>query len=279
MGRELLEAGWAEDTLALAREITGLDLEEIILSRPQELERTAVAQPAILLVEWLAWQALQAEGKEPQAVAGHSLGEFAALAAAQVFSWPEAMRLVAARGRLMEEAARKQPGGMVAILGFPQEQAEEIARESGCFVANYNGPTQTVLSGREEALACALALTRERGGKAVRLRVAGPFHSPYLEEAQEELARLLAEVAFCPPACTFISGVSGQPEGDPHRIARLLARQMTSPVRWTEVLATLAALGIREAWEVGPGEVLARLGRRAGLGIRYLVFKEVMEHV
>lgn len=279
MGRELLQARWAQETLAVAREITGLALEEIILSQPGELARTAVAQPAILLVEWLAWRALQQKGKEPAVVAGHSLGEFAALAAAGVFTWPEALRLVTARGQLMEEAAREHPGGMVAVLGLPREAVEAVARESGCFVANYNGPTQTVLAGREEELVRAESLAKEQGGKAVRLSVAGPFHSPYLEGAQGELARLLAEVTFHPPRCTFVSGVSGRPEGAPEKIAQLLARQMTSPVRWTEVLDSLVSLGVKEAWEVGPGEVLARLGKRGTPGIRYLALKEVMGHV
>jgi [acyl-carrier-protein] S-malonyltransferase len=279
MGEDLLSAPWAKEIVAASERESGLPLRRIILEEPGQLMRTSVAQPAILLVEWLSFQALKRAGREPQAVAGHSLGEFAALAAAGTIPWPVALRLVAARGRLMEEAAQAHPGGMLAVLGLTEEEVTELARKAGCFVANYNAPGQTVLTGKREPLAKAAQAAQESGGKAVPLKVAGPFHSPYMAEAEEKLARLLSDVDFKAPKCTFISSVSGKPESDPARIAELLARQMTSPVRWTEVLRSLNDLEVTEAWEVGPGEVLSRLGKRAGLGIRFLALKEVMDHV
>lgn len=279
MGEEFFARPWAQRIVETAEGIVGLPLVEIIRERPQELSRTAVAQPAILLVEWLAYARLQQAGKTPEAVAGHSLGEFAALAACGVFPWQEAMELVALRGRLMEEAAQAHPGGMLAVLKLPVEEVERLSDEAGCTVANYNSPGQVVLSGPPDALAKAQELAQAAGGKAVRLKVAGAFHSPAMAGAECALARALEEVHFSPPRCPFLSAVSGRPEESPDRIKELLARQMTSPVRWTGVIESLAALGIEEAWEVGPGEVLTRLGKRFGVGIRFLAFREVMGDV
>ena len=279
MGGELLAASWAEEIVETAERLAGLPLMEVIRERPKELSRTAAAQPALLLVEWLAWEALRRAGRAPGAVAGHSLGEFAALAACGVFPWSTAMELVTLRGRLMEKAAQAHPGGMLAVLKLPIGEVERLAEEAGCTVANYNSPGQVVLSGPPEGLTRARQLAQAAGGKAVPLKVAGPFHSPAMAEAEAELARALEGVPFSPPHCTFVSSVSGKPEGEPDRIKTLLSRQMTSPVRWTEVIESLAALGVEEAWEVGPGEVLARLGRRFGVGIRFLTLKEVVEDV
>lgn len=279
MGEGLLAASWAAELVGRAEEKAGLPLAEIILQRPEGLSRTAAAQPAILLVEWLAFEALKRKGKAPRAVAGHSLGEFAALAACGAIPWEEALGLAALRGRLMEEAAAVHPGGMLAALKLPASRVEEIARDAGCVVANYNSPLQTVLSGSTAALERARKLIEAAGGRAIPLAVAGPFHSPAMAEAEEELAPRIEELGIRSPRCTFISSVSGRPEEDPTRIKSLLLKQMTSPVRWTATLEALAELGVEEAWEVGPGEVLTRLGNRSGVGIRFLALREVMGHV
>ena len=279
MGEKLLSAPWAKGIIATAEREANLPLREIILEKPEQLSRTAVVQPAILLVEWLACELLSRMGKEPACVAGHSLGEFAALAAAGVIPWPVAFRLVVLRGKLMERAAVTTPGGMLAVLGISEPEAQELASQAGCYVANLNAPGQVVISGEGHALKKAAELAKRLGGKAVPLKVAGPFHSPYMAEAEGELAQAIARVEFSRPRLTFVSSVSGTKEADPEEIKALLARQMTSPVLWTKALNTLEGLGVKEAWEVGPGEVLARLGRRAGLGIRFLTLEEVMEDV
>lgn len=279
MGEELLTAPWAEEIVDTAERLAGLPLVEIIRERPGELSRTAVAQPAILLVEWLAFASLARAGCVPQAAAGHSLGEFAALAACGVLPWGAAMELVALRGRLMEEAAQAHPGGMVAVLKLPLGEVERLAEEAGCTVANYNSPGQVVLSGPPDMLARAQELAQAAGGKAVPLQVAGAFHSPAMAEAERALARALEDVPFSAPRCRFVSAVSGKPEESPDKIKALLSRQMTSPVRWMEVIGSLADLEVEEAWEVGPGEVLTRLGKRFGVGIRFLAFREVMGDV
>jgi [acyl-carrier-protein] S-malonyltransferase len=146
-------------------------------SPAEEFLQTSVAQPAIFLVEWAGFLVAK-ERKEPEAVAGHSLGEFAALAAAGVLDWPLAFKLVLARGKLMEEAAQTHPGGMLAVLGLSLSEVESLARESGCFMANINAPEQVVLAGEVSALSRAEKLAKEMGGKALRLGVAGAFHSP-----------------------------------------------------------------------------------------------------
>jgi len=279
MGERLLSEPWAREIVAAAERAANLPLRKIILEEPEQLFRTAVVQPAILLIEWLACEALSRLGKEPTCVAGHSLGEFAALAAAEVITWPVALRLVTLRGKLMERAAVTTPGGMLAVLGIREPEVQELARQAGCYAANLNAPGQVVISGKEHALRKAAELARRMGGKAVPLKVAGPFHSPYMAEAEGELAQAIAKVEFRKPRLSFVSSVSGNREAAPERIKALLARQMTSPVLWTKALKSLEGLGVKEAWEVGPGEVLARLGNRSELGIRFLTLEEVMEDV
>lgn len=276
MGAEVFAHPRGQEALAWARELGWTkpvpDLSE------EELSHTAVAQPAIFLVEWAAFWALRMRA-EAQAVAGHSLGEFAALAAAGALPWPEAFRLVRLRGELMEEATQSCPGGMVAALGLPRADVEAIARKTGCFVANYNAPTQIILAGGEENLAWAEADIKEKGGKAVRLNVAGAFHSPFMAEAARRLAQVLAEAPLAPPRCAFISSTSGLVESDPERIRALLMEQMVRPVRWCTAVETLVGLGVEEAWEVGPGEVLTRLGKRITDRIGFRTMKEVLERV
>ncbi|MGC9529856.1 MAG: ACP S-malonyltransferase [Candidatus Bipolaricaulaceae bacterium] len=279
MGERLLAAPWAEGLVREAEEACGLPLREIILERAEALEDTQVAQPAILLVERLACAALERAGRRPRAVAGHSLGEYAALAAANSLPWQEAFTVVAVRGRAMAEAARQQPGGMIALLGLSAEAAVQIAEQTGCHVANYNAPGQTVLSGELGALQRAAALARDRGGRPRRLPVAGAFHSPRVQEAESTLATYLQRVSIAPPKVTFVSSTTGQPEDDPERILCLLCRQMTSPVRWTSVLACLPQLGVREAVEAGPGQVLTRLGSTTCPEVRFRALGEVMGDV
>jgi len=278
MGRELVDAPWAEQTVHISEELTGLPLREAVVGTGEELARTQVAQPALLLVEWLAFLGLEQRGFSCQVAAGHSLGEYAALAAAGVFSWEQAMALVAVRGRVMEEAAQAQRGGMTAIVGLPVEMAKELASEAGCEVANYNAPEQTVLAGEPRDLRRAGEMAKERGGKAIPLSVAGAFHTSCMATAQQELALRLEEVQFSSPRCMFISGVSGKPEDDPSTIGELLKRQMTSPVRWSGVVDALARVGPEQAIEVGPGSVLTRLGRMQTGAVGFRALEEVTGH-
>lgn len=273
MGLELVRFPWAREIIREAAEVLGYPPLEA-LGDPERLKRTSFVQPLLLLVEWLATAALEREARlSPRAVGGHSLGEYAALAAAGVIPWEEALRLVALRGKLMEEAARENPGSMAAILA-PRGEAERIAAQAGCYAVNYNAPDQVVVSGTGDAVARAVSLARDRGFRAVPLRVSGPFHTPLMRGAEEGMRRALEGVGFRPPAVEFVSAVSGAPESDPERIRELMGKQMTSPVRWTEVIRSLEGLGIKEAVEVGPGKVLAGLGRRITGGIAFRGWRE-----
>jgi len=276
MGRDLFLRPEGAEVLEEARKL-GWEKPVFELSA-EELSRTSLAQPAIFLVEWVSFLVAK-KLRAPDAVLGHSLGEFAALAAAEALSWPEAFSLVLLRGKLMEEAAGKFPGGMLALLGLPPREAERIAQESGCFVANLNAPTQVVLAGKQENLKKAEEMAQKAGGKAVPLAVAGAFHSPFMAEAAQRLASALEELPFRPPKITFISSSTGSVERDPQRIRAILKDQMTAPVRWVEAVERMAELGVEEAWEVGPGQVLTRLGRRITERIRFRALSEVLGHV
>jgi [acyl-carrier-protein] S-malonyltransferase len=276
MGRDLFLRLEGAEVLEEARKL-GWEKPVFELSA-EELSHTSLAQPAIFLVEWVSFLVAK-KLRAPDAVLGHSLGEFAALAAAEALSWPEAFSLVLLRGKLMEEAAGKFPGGMLALLGLPPWEAERIAQESGCFVANLNAPTQVVLAGKQENLKKAEEMAQKAGGKAVPLPVAGAFHSPFMAEAAQRLASALEELPFRPPKITFISSSTGSVERDPQRIRAILKDQMTAPVRWVEAVERLAELGVEEAWEVGPGQVLTRLGRRITERIRFRALSEVLGHV
>ncbi len=276
MGGELFFRPEGKEVLA---EAAGLGWKKFVPDLTQEeLAHTAVAQPAIFLVEWAGF--LVAKGRRaPEAVAGHSLGEFAALAAAEVLAWPEAFRLVILRGKLMEEASREQPGGMTAVLGLPLEAVEAIARESRCFVANVNAPGQVVLAGELSALAQAEALAPEKGGKAVRLAVAGAFHSPHMAAAARKFEEALENLIFRTPKIAFVSSSTGKTEENPEWIKDILRKQMTAPVRWAQAVETLAELGVEEAWEIGPGQVLTRLGKRISPRVRFRALAEVLGNV
>jgi [acyl-carrier-protein] S-malonyltransferase len=237
------------------------------------LSTTEVAQPAVLLDSLARCDALRRRGVEAHAVAGHSLGEYAALVAAGVLSAASALALVTRRGRLMAGV----PGGMAALLKLDLETVTRIcaAGDGRLVIANYNGPAQFVVSGPLDALADVERRATECGGRAVRLAVSGPFHSPFMRPAEESLAPFIAQTLFAAPTLPFVSSVSGRVEADAEAVRRLLASQITSAVRWTDVLRTLADLGVTDAIEVGAGNVLTQLGKRAESVIRFHSFEEV----
>jgi len=237
------------------------------------LSTTEVAQPAVLLDSLARCDALRRRGVEAHAVAGHSLGEYAALVAAGVLSAASALALVTRRGRLMAGV----PGGMAALLKLDLETVTRICAAGGgrLVIANYNGPAQFVVSGPLDALADVERRAAECGGRAVRLAVSGPFHSPFMRPAEESLAPFIAETLFAAPTLPFASSVSGRVEANAEAVRRLLATQITSAVRWTDVVRTLGDLGVTDAVEVGAGSVLTQLGKRAESVIRFHSFEEV----
>jgi [acyl-carrier-protein] S-malonyltransferase len=225
-------------------------------------ESTRFAQPAIFCASVSAMPPLV--GDAIGWMAGHSLGEFAALVAAGSLAAEDGLRLVTLRGRLMDEAAGGA-GAMLAVIGADAaEMASEIALETGTFQANHNSPTQVVLAGREGAIAEARRIARSRALRAIVLPVRGAFHTPLMASAREPFGAALADVEFLPPRLPVISSVTAAPFDD---IRADLLDALTAPVLWCQVLETLAALGARRFLEVGPGSVLTGLVRKTLEGV------------
>lgn len=224
-------------------------------------EGTRYQQPAIFCASLAGWERARAE--EPSVLAGHSLGEFAALAAAGALDELDALRIVALRGAAMDDAARDgQPGGMLALRA-DAAAAAEIARLSGLAIANENSPDQIVLAGPLTALARAEEICRDRGLRGVRLPVSGAFHSAAMTPATAPLREALAQLPLRQPEIPVLSGMTAMPFTDPR--AELVAA-VTRPVRWVAVLRALEWRGIERFVEAGPGRVLTKLVRRTAPG-------------
>ncbi|MBI1210136.1 MAG: ACP S-malonyltransferase [Alphaproteobacteria bacterium] len=238
-----------------------------------ELTLTENAQPALMAVSLAVMRVLERDGgfdwsKHVQLVAGHSLGEYSALAAAGAFSVPEAARLLKARGRAMQRAVPVGQGAMAALLGAEIAQAEELAKEATqgneiCVVANDNAPGQIVISGHKAAIDRAAELTKSKGIKrAMMLPVSAPFHSPLMQPAAREMEEALAKATVAPPRVPVISNVTVEPTSDPDTIKRLLVEQVTARVRWRETIASLRGRGVDSVVEAGAGKVLTGMAKR-----------------
>jgi [acyl-carrier-protein] S-malonyltransferase len=269
MARHLLEVyPSARRLFTQADEILGLPLSRIcVTGTAEELGRTEITQPAIVTTSLAVWDLLRDAGYRPTAAAGHSLGEYPALVAAEVLSLESALELVRLRGRLMGEVAREVPGSMAAVLGLPADQvlaacgsAEGVGLVQ---VANYNEPLQTVISGHvravEEASQAALDAGAER---VVTLDTGAPFHCSLMSAVEEEFTEALAAQPFADPVLPAISSVTGTYISSGEQARELLRRQLTGPVRWVEVLRTAARHPVSAYTEIGPGRVLSGLARR-----------------
>ncbi|PKL25792.1 MAG: malonyl CoA-ACP transacylase [Spirochaetae bacterium HGW-Spirochaetae-3] len=272
MGKDLYDAD--RDVRGLfeeASDISGSDLAALIFSGSEDdLKQTRNAQLAIALIDSAASLALRKRGVRADGAAGFSLGEWAALAEARVVTFGEMIRLVAERGRLMDEAGRRSGGSsMSAVLGL-QPAAIEAALESAgiedAWIANYNAPGQSVLSGTESGLAAAEDAVKAAGAKrAIRLKVSGAFHSPIMRYAYDGFKELLTDVAFADPAIAFYSNVTGARVATGAELRSLAAEQIISPVRWIDEEKAILDDGYDRLLEAGPGTVLAGLWKSAGL--------------
>lgn len=275
MAADLMEAfPTARDTFAEADDALGFGLTGLCVSGPEdELTRTMNAQPAILTHSVAVWRVLTSE--QPLTVglaAGHSLGEFSAYVAAGAIDFADAVRTVRRRGELMYGSGAERPGTMAAVIGLDDDAAARVcaeASEEGSVVvaANYNSPGQIVISGDVAAVERAGLLAKEAGAKRViPLNVSGAFHSPLMEVAVAGLAEALEAVAIRDPAFPVVSNATAEPVADGATARRLLLRQLTSPVRWTESIAAMRAAGAEHFVEIGPGNVLSGLLRRIDRG-------------
>jgi [acyl-carrier-protein] S-malonyltransferase len=248
----------------LGSEAAGLDLRRLCFeASEEELVETEVQQPALVATSLAVLAAVKARGIKPDFVVGHSVGEFAALAAAGALKVEEAIGLVRERGLAMADAARTNPGSMAAILGLDDEVVERICRRIlNVWPANYNCPGQIVVSGENPAVdeACEAAEV-EGARRAVKLRVSGAFHSPLVARAADRLRPALERVKFAEPAAPFMSTVTARIE-TAKRMGPLLVEQLTAPVRFTHAAQALLKEGVQTFVEVGPGNVLSGLIKR-----------------
>jgi [acyl-carrier-protein] S-malonyltransferase len=271
MGREIAEAvPEAMDVYERGSEASGLDLKELCFHGPVEnLLDTEMQQPALVATSLAINQAIRSRGIAADYVVGHSVGEFAALGAAEVLTPEAAIGLVRERGSAMAEAARQSPGSMAAILGLADDVVESICRKiHNVWPANYNCPGLLVVSGVDPAVdECCAEAEREGARRAIKLRVSGAFHSPLVERAADRLRPALERVHFSDPRAAFMSTVSAKVE-DVQRIRGLLIEQLTGPVRFTQAARELVDRGVTVFVEVGPGNVLSGLLKRIDRNVK-----------
>lgn len=272
MGRDLAQAYPAAN--AVFEEVDdalGEKLSALIWEGEQDaLTLTQNAQPALMATSIAVMRALEAEGvkvRDAAFVAGHSLGEYSALAAAGALSVADAARLLRMRGRAMQEAVPVGVGAMAALLGLDFDTARAVAEEAAqgqvCQAANDNDPAQVVISGHKAAVERAVEIARGKGAKrAVILPVSAPFHCALMQPAAEVMRAALAEVTLNAPAVPLVANVRAEAVSDPDLIRALLVEQVTGSVRWRESVMWMAAEGVTEAWEVGAGKALTGMIRR-----------------
>jgi [acyl-carrier-protein] S-malonyltransferase len=271
MGRDFAEAvPAARAVFERGSRASGLDLERLCFhADAEELLDTAVQQPALVATSLAMLAALNERGVKADFVIGHSVGEFAALAAAEAMTIEEAIALVRERGLAMADAAARNPGSMAAILGLADEVVEGLCRKIlGVWPANYNCPGQIVVSGENAAVdECIEQAQTEGARRAVKLQVSGAFHSPLVARAADRLRPAIDKIRFQEPVAPFMSTVTARVESA-HRIGPLLVDQLTAPVRFTQSATELMRDGVRTFVEVGPGNVLSGLVKRIDRSVK-----------
>ena len=271
MGRELAaEVPAAAAVFEEANDLLGFDVRAVSFDGPiEELSRTEVTQPALVAASIATLRAVEDRtGVVPSVVVGHSVGEYAALAAARAASVAHLLRLVHERGRISAEAATG--GGMAAVLKLEDAEVEQLcAGRDDVWPANYNCPGQVVISGRDEGIEAVAGAARDAGGKVIRLQVAGAFHSPLMAGAAESFAPAVRAVPFGQMDVSFMSTVTSAVETT-DRVPDLLIEQLTAPVRFTQAVQSLVNDGVDTFIEVGPGGVLTGLVKRIDGSVRAL---------
>lgn len=279
MGKDLYDSTpLAREMMETANEILGFRITDTMFNGSvEELKETRITQPAIFIHSVVA--AACGNFEAPDMVAGHSLGEYSALCAANALDFEDALRLVARRAELMQDCCERHPGGMAAIIGLGEQVVEEICAKASLtsanaaeakenqnpivVAANYNCDGQIVISGDNEAITRACELMKEAGAKrALPLPVSGAFHSPLMEDARAELALAIENTVIKAPSCPIYQNVSAKGETSPDTIRKNLLEQLTSPVRWTQSVKAMMADGATSFTEIGPGNVLQNLIRR-----------------
>ena len=265
MGKDLYDAyPEARTMMQRANDVLGFDLTEVMFEGTDEaLRQTRVTQPAIFLHSIVAGRLMTT--LQPDMVAGHSLGEFSALVAAEALHWEDGLRLVSQRAQAMQEACELQPGTMAAVLSLADDKVVEVCDsiEDVVVAANFNCPGQVVISGSVSGVDMACKALKEAGAKrALKLPVGGAFHSPLMQPAAERLQAAIMNTTFHAPKCPVYQNVSAKAEMDKDVIQRQVLEQLTSPVRWTQSVQQMIADGTTTFYEFGPGDVLKGLIRK-----------------
>ncbi|MBW1729547.1 MAG: ACP S-malonyltransferase [Deltaproteobacteria bacterium] len=268
MGKDLYDAfPIAREVFEKSEETCGKSISKLCFEGPmEELTITENLQPAVATVSLACLNILRHEGKEAHVSAGHSLGEYAALASAGVVSDEDTLRLVNKRGQLMQREAEAKPGGMVAVLGMSIEEVreivEQVCQEGELAIANHNTAEQVVITGEKRALSRASTLVKDKGKKAIPLKVSGAWHSKLMEGAVGEFRQYMEQVSFSEPRSEVLFNATAEGETDPESIKDLLARQLVSPVRWYDIIVRMLSEGVDQFVEVGPKAVLTGLAKK-----------------
>ncbi len=268
MGQDLFNTDpEAKVLFELAEETTGLPLKRLCFEGPmEELTLTVNLQPAVTVVNICLFQALAKAQLKPAAVCGHSLGEYSALFAAGVLGAGETLAAVRERGRLMHREAEKYPGAMAAVIGLTPEKLKGLVhpftKEGPIALANFNTPEQTVISGAPEMVARAGNAAKAEGAKVIPLKVSGAWHSPLMMGANADFAAFMDTLNFQAPQIPLYLNATAAPEANPKILRASMGAQLTSPVRWAELISNLKASGVNTWVEVGPKNVLTGLVRK-----------------
>ena len=279
MGKDLAADPEVAALFGRANAALGFDIATLCFEGPaEELTKSDICQPAIFTVSVAAFRAFQKRFPSVSfAMAGGlSLGEWTALHVAGVLDFDDALRVLEARGRFMQQACEEQPSGMVSVMGATPEQIAELCGTCGITVANINSDAQIVLSGRKEGVAAAAQAAGEMGLRAIVLNVAGAFHSPLMASARAKLADVLEGIDFKPPQIPVLSNVTGAPHSsDPVEMKAAMLRQVTESVRWADCIKGAVAAGGATFVEFGPGKVLSGLIKRIDKNVATLNVSDV----
>lgn len=266
MAKELFEKfDGAKNVFAVAEEILGYDLAKIVFEGPDtELNKTSVSQPAIMATSLCALEAMKANGIKCEAVAGHSLGEYAAMVCSGMLSIEDGFRVIKARAEAMQKAAESSDGSMCAVIGLSAGEVEEVCEAIDGYVVpvNYNSTVQTVIAGETAAVDKAIEIFTEKKARAMKLNVASAFHSKLMQPAADEFIEAIKDIEFKAPTVDFYSNVLGDKLTDFSNMPELLAKHIVSPVKFTSELEAMKNTGFNTFIELGPNKVLTGLVRK-----------------
>ena len=268
MGKDLyLNSIAAREVFDEIDDALGYKLSTITFDGPEnDLKRTENTQPAIMATSVAAWRAMEESTgvlQIPNAIAGHSLGEYSALAVANVLSITDAVKLVLKRGQLMQGACEQRPGGMVALVGLDEITAEEICRESGAEMSTINTDQQIIIAGDHQSLTMAIDIAGTRGAKkAIPLQVGGAFHSGLMSPAQNGLNDMIDSLTFHDPLVPLIGNVTAKPLKTAEDVREELRLQLTSCVQWNDTIKLMVEAGINDFYEIGHGRILSGMVKR-----------------